>query len=544
MSNLTNLCLCKRRTTRLSNGGASALSLHLLILLALLSSGCGGSGNHPLGSTAPSPQTPPFNTSEGEGNLVGTPSVLTYATVTSSAQTGLDTFYSQTVCPSELSLQNCSTNQASLNTAQFGDFNLNNNPIANNALGIKQVDAVKVDYTAINIDQTPVTVSGGIAVPQIAPAQIKGLILYFHGTTTQRTNVPSEFAPISPNSSYTDGTLLAAVWASQGYIVVMPDYIGLGDDTTHAHPYVVYPNQNAQSGLAMVLAARTLLAKSYQVNGALPLFITGYSEGGAYALEAGHLMQNNSGYASQLNVQLKKVAPMSGFFDLSGTGLAYLFYNISNSDNPWFSLDPQTSELSKPFLTAYLVLSFAQYAGISPTAMLASPFYTTNSVCLDTLSDNLSEIYFTDTQFPDYDAAVLAAADCQASGTGWSSGPTNYSNAITPLLTPTYATALMQKNTQNVLYEQVAQSDTYRFVPQFPVTLISLAQDSVVTRINSDVAFTYFTAENPGGPYQEFLVPNSSFFTLDLAGYGVAVDHTKEVPFLSVLALNQFNGSQ
>jgi hypothetical protein len=541
MSNLTNLCLYERRTIRLSKSGASALSLHLLILLALLSSGCGGSGNHPPGSTAPSPQTPPFNTSEGEGNLVGTPSVLTYATGTSSAQTGLDTFYSQTVCPSGLSSQNCSTNQTSLNTAQFGDFNLNNNPIANNSLGIKQVDAVKVDYTAINIDQTPVTVSGGIAVPQIAPAQIKGLILYFHGTTTQRTNVPSEFAPISPNSTYTDGTLLAAVWASQGYIVVMPDYIGLGDDTTHAHPYVVYPSQNAQSGLAMVLAARTLLAKSYQVNGALPLFITGYSEGGAYALEAGHLMQNNSGYSSQLNVQLKKVAPMSGFFDLSGTGLAYLFYNITNSDNPWFSLDPQTSELSKPFLTAYLVLSFAQYAGIPPTAMLASPFYTTNYVCLDTLSDNLSEIYFTDTQFPSYDAAVLAAADCQASGTGWSSGPTNYSNAITPLLTPTYATALMQKNTQNVLYEQVAQSDTYRFVPQFPVTLISLAQDSVVTRINSDVAFTYFTAENPGGAYQEFLVPNSSFFTLDLAGYGVAVDHTTEVPFLSVLALNQFN---
>ena len=126
-----------------------------------------------------------------------------------------------------------------------------------------------------------------------------------------------------------------------------------------------------------------------QVNGALPLFITGYSEGGAYALEAGHLMQNNSGYASQLNVQLKKVTPMSGFFDLSGTGLAYLFYNISNSDNPWFSLDPQTSELSKPFLTAYLVLSFAQYAGIPPTDMLASPFYTTNDVCLDTLSDSL-----------------------------------------------------------------------------------------------------------------------------------------------------------
>ena len=172
---------------------------------------------------------------------------MTYPTATSSTQTGLDTFYSQTICPSTLTTQNCALNEASLNTAEFGNFNVVADPISNNPLGVKLVDAVKIDYTAINVNQSPVTVSGGIAIPEIAPSSIKGMILYFHGTTTQRTNVPSNFTTTT-NTAYTDGVLLAAVWASQGYVVVMPDYIGLGDDTTHVHPYVIYPTQNAQSG--------------------------------------------------------------------------------------------------------------------------------------------------------------------------------------------------------------------------------------------------------------------------------------------------------
>jgi hypothetical protein len=66
--------------------------------------------------------------------------------------------------------------------------------------------------------------------------------------------------------------------------------------------------------------------------------------------------------------------------------------------------------------------------------------------------------------------------------------------------------------------------------------------DSVVTRKNSDVAFTYFTTQNPKGPYQEELVDNNDFVATDLLFGGTGpVDHTSELPFLSVLILNQFN---
>jgi hypothetical protein len=506
---------------------------HSLLLASVLLAGCGS------GSSG----RPSLDAANGEGKLVSQQLVMTYPTATSSGQTGLDTFYSQTICPSTLTQQNCATNQASLNTAEFGNFDVTADPIANNAAGVKLVDALKIDYTAINVDHSPVTVSGGIAVPEIASGSIKGIILYFHGTTVQRTNVPSNFTATT-DSTYTDGILLAAVWASQGYIVVMPDYIGLGDDTAHVHPYVIYPTENAQTGFAMIKAARSVLATNYKITGSLPLYITGYSEGGAYALQAAHLMQDNPNYASTLNVQLKAAVPLSGFFDLSGTGLPYLFYNMdpNQSSNPWFAYSPLTSIASKPYLSAYLTLSFSNYSNIAPTDILANSFY--NYPCSNTPPNcgNLDGLYFTNQQASGYDTTAISIADTQAEEAGWT---VFTNNAITPLLTQTYANALMQKDTSNPLYQQVASADTYRFVPRFPVTLVSLQQDSVVTRVNSDVAYAYFTQQNPKGLYQEQLVPNSDF-TISNGQYlpNGNVDHLSEMPFLSLLILNQINATK
>ncbi|MHB8382555.1 MAG: lipase family protein [Candidatus Binataceae bacterium] len=508
-----------------------ALFTLLLTAFAVSMSACGG-GSSSSGSSHPAP----FDRKKGEGVLISDQLVTTYPTATIAPATGLDTFYSQLIC-SGLSQQNCATNISNLDTPQFGNFNLAADPIGSNPLGIPAVDAVKIDYTAINVDGTAVTVSGGIVIPKIAAASLKGLILYFHGTTVQRTNVPSAFTTATNLSSYTDSILLAALWASQGYVVVMPDYIGLGDDTTHPHPYVVYPDQNAQSGLAMLKAARIVLSSSYRVVQNLPLFVTGYSEGGAYALEAAHLMQDNPRYASELKVRLREAAPMSGFFDLSGTGLPYLFDNISATNNKWYSLSPLVSALSKPYLTTYLALSFANYADIAPTDILASNYYNCPSgttACGP--GNNLDGLYFTAPQSAGYDATVTALSFSFAAATGWSTS----NNAITSFLTPGYADGLMNRDLSNPLYQKVLSADTYQFVPKFPVTLVSLAQDSVVTRVNTDVAYSYFTDQNPGGPYKEELVDNSNFL---VPGFFSAapIDHTSEVPFLSVLLLNQFN---
>jgi len=503
----------------------------LMAAMALALGACGPDSSSP----APQAASSPFNVAKGEGKLVSSELVTTYPTASANNVTGLDAFYNNLICAG-LNQTDCATNIADLNTPEFGNFDLSSDPIANNPLGIANVDAVKIDYGAINVDHAAVTVSGGIAIPELSPDQLKGVILYFHGTTVQRTNVPSNFTATTNVSSYTDGILLAALWASQGYVVVMPDYIGLGDDVTHVHPYVVYPRENAQCGLAMLKAARTYLAQNYQVMGRLPLFITGYSEGGAYALEAARLMQSNPAYGLTLGLSLREDAPMSGFFDLSGTGLPYLFDNISTTNNNWYSLNPTVSAISKPYLSAYLVLSFANYSGIAPTDILAANFYNcpSNSPCGP--SNNLDGLYFTAPQSSGYDSQVAFLTFALAQQTGWSI--TN--NAVTPLLTDTYAQQLMQRDRTNPLYSQLVRADTYKFVPQFLLDLVSLEQDSVVTRKNSDVAYAYFIKQRPHGPYAETLVPNDDFLAAPLGSAG-PIDHTTELPFLTVLVLNDFN---
>ena len=510
-----------------------------ILALALVVSACGGNDS----GSGSGPNNPaPFDSAKGEGKPSKslTLAITTYSTGNASADVSddsptnpaLDAYYTGTICPSGLTQAQCAQNEQNLNTADFGNFDVTADPIANNPLDIRTVDASKIVYTAINVNGAALMVSGGITIPELAPASIKGIILFFHGTTVQRSDVPSNFVTgANPNGNFA-GILLAALWASQGYVVVMPDYIGLGVDTTDPHPYVVYPDVDAQSGLAMVKAARSYL--SSMLPGKQPLYITGYSEGGAYALEAAHLMQDNPRYAQALNADLKLAVPMSGVFDLTGTMLPYLFDNVSANNNHWSLLDPTTSALSKPYLSANLALSFASYGGVVPTAIMVDAFYNcpSNSQSCGA-SDNLDGLYY-ETDTSDTLAVINVAG--QATNTAWAIN----NNSVEPLLTTTYAQQLMQGDTKNPLYAQLLSADTYLFTPSFPLTLVSLQQDSVVTPVNTKTAFTYITGKNPSGPYQEFLVDNNDFLVPGLIFGTDPIDHMTEVPFLAVLALNQF----
>src|SRR5271165_74267 len=132
-------------------------------------SACGGGSSGPESS----PSYPaPFQTGEGEGKLVKAESAVltTYSTGTPSpGQLALDAYYLETICPSALTQMECLQNEESLNTAEFGNFNVAADPIANNPLGIRTVDAAKLVYGAINFGGVPVMVSGGIAIPKLAP---------------------------------------------------------------------------------------------------------------------------------------------------------------------------------------------------------------------------------------------------------------------------------------------------------------------------------------------------------------------------------------
>ena len=118
--------------------------------------------------------------------------------------------------------------------------------LALNALANQQVLAVsgtplcdvavhQIRYATVGGANEATTASGALMVPVGSNAQCRGarpLVLYAHGTTTERdfnmTNLQND-----PNG---EALVLAALFASQGYIVVAPNYAGYDSSTLPYHP--------------------------------------------------------------------------------------------------------------------------------------------------------------------------------------------------------------------------------------------------------------------------------------------------------------------
>ena len=126
--------------------------------------------------------------------------------------------------------------------------------------------------------------SGALMVPTGAAPACSGprpIVLYAHGTNPLKT---LNIADIT-NTTNTEGALIAAMFAAQGYIVVAPNYAGYDISTLGYHPFL---NAQQQSGemIDILTAARTALPNtmSAATSDSGKLFVTGYSEGGHVAM--------------------------------------------------------------------------------------------------------------------------------------------------------------------------------------------------------------------------------------------------------------------
>src|SRR6202790_1999529 len=107
------------------------------------------------------------------------------------------------------------------------------------------------------------------------------IVLYAHGTNTnQALNLADVTDPTN-----TEGALIAATFAAQGYIVVAPNYAGYDVSTLGYHPFL---NAIQQSGemIDALQAARTALPTTFaaSTSDSGKLFLSGYSEGGYVAM--------------------------------------------------------------------------------------------------------------------------------------------------------------------------------------------------------------------------------------------------------------------
>ena len=126
--------------------------------------------------------------------------------------------------------------------------------------------------------------SGALMVPTGAAPGCSGprpILLYAHGT---QTNKLLNIADIT-NPSNTEGALIAAMFAAQGYIVVAPNYAGYDISTLGYHPFL---NATQQSGemIDILAAGRAALPHTFAAStkDSGQLLVAGYSEGGHVAV--------------------------------------------------------------------------------------------------------------------------------------------------------------------------------------------------------------------------------------------------------------------
>ena len=178
------------------------------------------------------------------------------------------------------------------------------------------VDFYHVEFWTVGGAAETTESSGALMVPTGSGCTgPRPIVLYAHGTNPNKALDIAD--PTDPTN--TEGILIAAMFAAQGYIVVAPNYAGYDISTLGYHPFV---NAVQQSGemIDILTAARTALPNtlSSATSDSGKLFVTGYSEGGHVAMATQRALQ-------QSGMPATAVAPMSGPYALEAFGDA-LFY--------------------------------------------------------------------------------------------------------------------------------------------------------------------------------------------------------------------------
>jgi len=161
------------------------------------------------------------------------------------------------------------------------------------------VDAYSVSYMTLNKNEELTRVSGVMFIPR--DIDTLDLISVQHGTVIKRDQVGS----VTPWYSL-DGLIVAM----NGYLVIAPDYLGLGDSQI-LHPFL-HAKLSANPVIDFIRATRVYACEN-EIILSDNLFLVGYSEGGFVSLATQKIIEAE--YSDE--IQLTGVAPMAGPHDLS-----------------------------------------------------------------------------------------------------------------------------------------------------------------------------------------------------------------------------------
>ncbi|PVY42926.1 lipase family protein [Pontibacter virosus] len=200
--------------------------------------------------------------------------------------------------------------------------------------------------------------SGLVALPMNLTAAAPVLSVQ-HGTIFKHDEAPSAMS---------GGLTGFEVFASGGYITLIPDYLGFGASKNLLHPY--YHQQS--SGIAvvdMIKAAKSLYAQEGIADNG-QLFLAGYSEGGYVTLAAQKEIETNPEHGLKITAS----GAGAGGYDLTSmladvaagkpyTYPAYLAYVLMSYNKTYEWNRPLTDFYQEPYATRLATMFNGQYSG-------------------------------------------------------------------------------------------------------------------------------------------------------------------------------------
>jgi pimeloyl-ACP methyl ester carboxylesterase len=312
------------------------------------------------------------------------------------------------------------------------------------AAATSNVELYKITYSSIDVNKKKVNLTGLIAWP--VGGAPKGLVVYCHGTTVDRDRSPSKFK----GKGEAPETIEAITgFASGGYAVILPDYLGLGDHKG-AHPYPLSA-VNARSGMDMISAARAFSRqKNYRIG--RELFISGYSEGGGVAMALTRSLQS---YMNE-EYQVTRSAPASGPYDLSGTTRKFMLEETGE----------QTGFVLRLYLMSYATNYLNKEKGIK-----LNTFYKT------ALANALGVNY----RLSPSDEGVIK-------NIGITTTLMRSQNRLENVLQPGFLRAMQRNDKSNPFVRMLQENDVYNWAPNSPMLMIYVDKDFVVSPENTRVA--------------------------------------------------------
>lgn len=165
----------------------------------------------------------------------------------------------------------------------------------------------KITYYTKNENNILVKATGLLMYPNV-PFKLS-TVVSDHGTTDSRYNVPSNF-----KGALTAGFVVELSYVLNGYILMAPDYVGMGTGDG-VHPYVDYATE-AGATIDFIRAANKVLAQ-LNIKRYDEYFLAGYSQGAHAAMSTLKRLSNSN----PDNIKFKYAYMGDGPYDFSGVTL-------------------------------------------------------------------------------------------------------------------------------------------------------------------------------------------------------------------------------